>query len=213
MQEGTCRSRIYHPGVDINELGTSDDDEIVLQRKVYAVANGEVMDVRSSWGTIVIKHVYQGTLYYSQYGHVRNVKVVKGDFVDKGTEIADLSDKGTGGAHLHFEIRESNHENPTNSGFFCFDGGELTNRSSTEVEQWYEDPLAFIASHGAYDVDSCDVFTESCDISVYGEPWSDGSVAGWYPAGECENATQWFLVGESYQPIASLPPFGACQCR
>lgn len=132
----------YHPGVDLNGPGYDDDDP------VYAVANGVVVYATTeSWGGVVIQHLYQGETWYSQYGHVDSIYVSVGEDVHKGQEIAEIGSVGPStGPHLHFEIRESDHPNPTYGAYW----NTTAFQNTSNIEEWYEDPEAFINSHGPY---------------------------------------------------------------
>jgi hypothetical protein len=111
-------TRMLHTGEDwyrldylsVNSAGTP----------VYAVADGVV--VRHSTGisypgnVVVIAHALpEGRTIYSMYGHVANVRVVVGDNVARGEQIATIFNQGYVGrtpgrhpawdSHLHFEMR------------------------------------------------------------------------------------------------------------
>lgn len=155
--EVTYRSPVYHPGEDWNvpgisgalwaEGGKSCDKDKGLD--VVAVANGEVVySDASSWGGIVIKHLYKGETWYSQYGHITGAIKIKGNSVKKGEKIAQLSDTQTPCAHLHFEIRTSKHPNPEHGPYFPYGSTGLNNLAN--VNSWYKDPDEFIPSHPAY---------------------------------------------------------------
>lgn len=145
---------VYHPGEDwnvpgilggYNATGCSSDEGL----DVVATANGEVVYANTSdWGGIVIKHIYQGVTWYSQYGHIFNAAVTVGQVVAKGQNIAKIGDVGTLCAHLHFEIRKENHPNPTYGPYWIYGSTGLGNLAN--VTNWYEDPDAFIPSHPAY---------------------------------------------------------------
>lgn len=140
----------FHPGEDWNQptlnggCGTGCDIDMCLD--VVATANGQVKYVNTSsgsWCGIVIQHNYQGQTWYSQYGHIINIEVVNGQNVTKGQKIAEIGKNQTDCAHLHFEIRESDHPNPTLGTYY-------SNLTYSNVENWYEDPDSFIPSHPAY---------------------------------------------------------------
>ncbi|MCI5120669.1 MAG: hypothetical protein D3908_05665, partial [Candidatus Electrothrix sp. AUS4] len=143
-------SWLYHPGEDWNVPddpgGNCDGDK---ELDVNAAANGKVVYVNSSsWGGIVLQHNYKGETWYTQYGHVQNIVVGVGDAVYKGNKIAEIGDVGmeAGCAHLHFEVRESDHPNPTYGAYWS-----NTNFASIDnINDWYEDPDFFIAEHPEY---------------------------------------------------------------
>ncbi|MGR0481445.1 MAG: S-layer homology domain-containing protein [Candidatus Electronema sp. V4] len=139
---------IYHPGEDWNvpdKPGGSCDGDLGLN--VVAVADGKVVYANpDSWGGVVILHNYQNNIWYSQYGHVQNIKVsTKGpkNTVKKGDVIAEIGKKGDYApcAHLHFEIRKFNHPEPCNGAFWS-NLGNINN-----VLRWYESPKEFISAN------------------------------------------------------------------
>ena len=103
------------------------------------------------------EHIYQGVTYYSQYGHVRKILVDVGENVSKGQQIAEIGKEGIIGsnAHVHFEIRTTSHPDPTNGAYWqnCSDPANSRYhvlQDEMNVNEWYEDPLAFVLSHPAY---------------------------------------------------------------
>lgn len=140
---------VYHPGEDLNVpcFGSCNGD---MGQPVYAVADGIVRAVSNGWGALVIEHNYQGQSWYSQYGHSRNVLVNVGTFVNKGQQVCEVGNIGTGCAHLHFEIRKNSHPSPTNAGFFCGNGGNGGLFNLNNVLDWYEDPKVFIPNKTPY---------------------------------------------------------------
>jgi murein DD-endopeptidase MepM/ murein hydrolase activator NlpD/uncharacterized protein YraI len=99
----------YHTGVDLN-FGAGGNDDI--GQPVYSIASGVVIyqaELRP-WGNLtIIRHDplrgVNGTVVYSRYGHMQNLRVQVGQRVRRGTQIGEI---GTGGgrfiAHLHFDI-------------------------------------------------------------------------------------------------------------
>lgn len=113
---GNRAKKRYHRGIDI---GGEEDDNLI------AIADGEVVraSANQSWSAyglrLDIRHVINGTVYYSVYGHCNNLengenKTLKiGDQVKKGDRIGGMGggkgDPNAGnsmGVHLHFEIRQ-----------------------------------------------------------------------------------------------------------
>lgn len=141
---------VKHPGEDWNvpnSPGGSRDGDKGLD--VVSVADGEVVYANTStWGGIVVKHIYNGQTWYSQYGHIQNAVVSKGDNAYKGHKIAEIGNVGTQYAHLHFEIRQSDHPNPTYGPYWSYGSGGLANIDN--VNNWYKDPDTFILAHPAY---------------------------------------------------------------
>lgn len=102
------RFDFWHTGEDWNGVGGGDSD---LGDPVYAIAHGLVITAQSfpKWGNIVLlEHVLPtGDKVWSQYAHLDELFVEKGDILPRGTAIGTI---GKGGnhrfvAHLHFEIR------------------------------------------------------------------------------------------------------------
>lgn len=161
---------VYHPGEDYNQptlnggCGTGCNIDQCLD--VVATATGQVKYVNTStgsWCGVVIQHNYQGQTWYSQYGHVFNITVANNQIVTKGQKIAEIGKIQTECAHLHFEIRESDHPNPTLGTYY-------QNLSYNNVINWYEDPDLFIPSHPAYNNSNV-----NCTFSVN----SQYSLNGW----------------------------------
>lgn len=145
---------VYHPGQDWNQPtlngGCSNGCDIDRCLDVVAAADGQVKYVSDdqTWGGIVIQHYYQGQTWYSQYGHIFHKVVSVGQIVLKGQKIAEIGNVGTTCSHLHFEIREADHPNPTYGSYFQYGNNGIGNYNN--VVNWYEDPDIFIPSHPAY---------------------------------------------------------------
>ena len=135
---------VYHPGDDYNGPSIVDGNSD-CGTAVYAVANGTVKHVNTgSWGGLVIEHTWNSIRVYSQYGHISSPHVSNGQTVSKGQHVADVGNVGTTWCHLHWEIRESDHPNPT-------DGNYWSNLNVlSNVENWYEDPEWWVDNHGPY---------------------------------------------------------------
>lgn len=90
----------FHGGVDIAaEEGKS----------VRASRHGKVIFAGKSngYGNLVIIQHELG--YYTLYGHLKEIKVEKGELVETGQEIGTVGSSGRStGPHLHFEIRRYN---------------------------------------------------------------------------------------------------------
>ena len=109
-----------HGGIDIISDGYPTQD-------VFAVADGTVVSVYNDcphfsagagedtcgqgWGNnIQLKHVVNGTTYYSRYAHLtqNSITVNVGDSVEAGSKIAKMGSSGSSTApHLHLEITPS----------------------------------------------------------------------------------------------------------
>jgi hypothetical protein len=91
----------FHTGSDFAEPDKS---------PIYAIADGEVVDAGPTWYLgqwVVIKHVFDGKVYTSVYGHLTagSQIVKKGDTVKAGQQIALEGSTGLStGPHLHLEI-------------------------------------------------------------------------------------------------------------
>lgn len=142
---------VYHPGIDWNiPIGQGCDSD--RGWPVLAAADGKVRYVNSSsWGGIVIEHLYQNEIWYTQYGHVQGISVDLGDCITKGEQIAEIGRVGLGVgdcAHLHFEVRSPQHPNPTLGHYWNCSSPGLGNIAS--VNSWYRNPEIFVAEHPAY---------------------------------------------------------------
>lgn len=160
---------LYHPGWDMNKTGGDKNEP------VYAAADGVVVYIGpytsvssqhpgtvldgvetrgrsvkgNGWSAIVLQHNYNGVIYFTNYGHANNVpmKLTLGSVVKKGDIIALLDNIETKSPHLHFEIRNANHPNPTRGDYFCQRDSNDTNEDKRgtlqvkeNVEAWYVDP-------------------------------------------------------------------------
>src|ERR1700730_14552340 len=108
---GTIYTR-FHEGIDIRPLKRDASGEPVDE--VRAIANGKVVHTNqvpgySNYGKyIVIEHTWDGSNYYSLYGHLSAIRVEPGQRVAKGAPIAIMGHTGAGlnqeRAHLHLEL-------------------------------------------------------------------------------------------------------------
>jgi hypothetical protein len=102
----------WHTGEDWNrKLRPGDTPDVDLGDPVYAIAHGRVVTSFAfpTWGNIVlIEHrLPSGQTVWSQYAHLQQRLVAKGDVVRRGDRIGSIG-KGADDrypAHLHFEIR------------------------------------------------------------------------------------------------------------
>src|SRR6266508_4815524 len=102
----------FHEGIDIRPLHRDENGEPLDE--VRAIADGKVVHVNlvpgySNYGKyIVIEHRWDGSSYYSLYGHLSSIAVQSGDTVKRGQRIAVMGYTGTGlnreRAHLHLEL-------------------------------------------------------------------------------------------------------------
>jgi hypothetical protein len=136
------RFKFWHTGEDWNDVRGGDSD---LGAPVYTVAHGRVVTARyfrPSWGNVIlIEHVLEdGTTVWSQYAHLQDRYVRKGDIVWRGQKIGTIG-KGADDrwiAHLHFEIRTR--ELPASK------WGWTTAEDREAVLQHYAHPTEFIKS-------------------------------------------------------------------
>jgi len=128
-----------HAGIDINGP---------FKGQVQAVGKGRVYLVFRQFPhlSVAVEHILpDGSVLYSMYVHVMDVKVAVGDEVDETTVLARLfdaeelakADFGTAN-HLHFEMRSS------------LDDGGWASASSMTLEalsRYCRDPLSFFKRH------------------------------------------------------------------
>jgi murein DD-endopeptidase MepM/ murein hydrolase activator NlpD len=102
----------FHEGIDIRPLHRDANGEPLDE--VRAVADGKVVHTNlvpgySNYGKyIVIEHRWDGSDYYSLYGHLSSIQVHTGDSVKRGQPVAIMGYTGVGinreRAHLHLEL-------------------------------------------------------------------------------------------------------------
>lgn len=102
----------FHEGIDIRPLHRDVHGEPLDE--VRAIADGKVVHTNpvpgySNYGKyVVIEHRWDGSNYYSLYGHLSSIAVQSGDTVKRGQRIAIMGYTGTGlnreRAHLHLEM-------------------------------------------------------------------------------------------------------------
>ncbi|MCA9957538.1 MAG: M23 family metallopeptidase [Anaerolineales bacterium] len=140
--QDSAGSTAYHTGADLNlnyprwnmDRGAG----------VYAIASGVVTwagRVGDYWrNIIIIKHdpLPDGTVVYSRYAHVENMRVKVGDRVTRGQQICVVGMSGGSGGnyHLHFDI------SPTD--VLQTEPGHWPGTKREDVEKHYVEPLAFI---------------------------------------------------------------------
>lgn len=99
-----------HLGEDWNAVTGGNSD---LGDPIFAIANGYVTDAKDykgGWGNVIrIVHKLDKNAYpylESLYAHCNEILVKKGQFVQKGDQIATIGNAhGIYYAHLHFELR------------------------------------------------------------------------------------------------------------
>ena len=102
----------FHEGIDVRSLHRDARGEPLDE--VHAIAEGKVVHANlvpgySNYGKyVVIEHRWDGSSYYSLYGHLSSIAVHSGDTVTRGQRIAVMGYTGTGlnqeRAHLHLEL-------------------------------------------------------------------------------------------------------------
>jgi murein DD-endopeptidase MepM/ murein hydrolase activator NlpD len=102
----------FHEGIDIKPLRHDARGEPLDE--VRAIADGKVVHTNlvpgySNYGKyIVIEHRWDGSSYYSLYGHLSSIGVQPGESVRRGQRIAVMGYTGAGlnqaRAHVHLEL-------------------------------------------------------------------------------------------------------------
>ena len=108
---GTVYTR-FHEGIDIRPVHRDVNGEPLDE--VRAIADGKVVHANlvpgySNYGRyVVIEHRWDGSSYYSLYGHLSSIHVHPGDSINRGQPIAIMGYTGVGinreRAHLHLEL-------------------------------------------------------------------------------------------------------------
>lgn len=147
---GELRTNHFHSGIDIKVGGKEGE-------RIYAIADGYVSRIRiSPWGFGKALYIDHPNGYTSVYGHLRNFSdsldtysdniqyqiksfaidtILKpGIFVKKGMLIGYAGNSGSSfGAHLHFEIRQTDTEKPQNPELFGFKIKDNTKPKAYEI--------------------------------------------------------------------------------
>src|SRR5882724_2051791 len=102
----------FHEGIDIRPLHRDANGNPLDE--VRAIDDGKVVHTNlvpgySNYGKyVVIEHHWDGSNYYSLYGHLSSIAVQPGEMVKRGQRIAVMGYTGTGlnreRAHLHLEL-------------------------------------------------------------------------------------------------------------
>jgi murein DD-endopeptidase MepM/ murein hydrolase activator NlpD len=109
--------RAIHPVLGTARMHNGQDFEVPYGTEVYATGDGKVIE--SGWNSggfgncIVIDHGYG---FQTVYGHLSDIKVVKGKIVKRGELIGISGSTGlSSGPHLHYQVEQfGKHENPVN---------------------------------------------------------------------------------------------------
>ena len=102
----------FHEGIDIKPVRRDARGEPLDE--VRAIAAGTVVHVNltpgySNYGKyVVVEHVWDGSPYYSLYGHLASANVVRGAKVNRSEQLGVLGHTGAGldqaRAHVHLEL-------------------------------------------------------------------------------------------------------------
>src|SRR6184192_4700995 len=108
---GVVYTRV-HEGIDVRPLHRDENGEPLDE--VRAIADGKVVHTNfvpgySNYGKyIVIEHRWDGSPYFSLYGHLSKIDVQSGENVHRGQHIAVMGYTGAGinraRAHVHLEL-------------------------------------------------------------------------------------------------------------
>ena len=113
----TFRWRTIHPVLGTSRMHNGQDFEVPYGTDVYATGDGSVIESGYNSGgfgnCIVIDHGYG---LQTVYGHLSDIKVVKGQNVKRGDLIGISGSSGlSSGPHLHYQIEKfGSHKNPVN---------------------------------------------------------------------------------------------------
>jgi murein DD-endopeptidase MepM/ murein hydrolase activator NlpD len=170
---GCSAGKVFHPGVDINKSGTSGNND--KGEPLYAIADGEVVYADdANWASLIIRFSFAGKDYYAVYGHSEinsgssdvtafqlEKRVTEPNYqaptfespyvgmqVTRGQVVGLLWNHNTENAHLHFEIRSSDHPSPSNGTSFC---GYYGGKTKDQIRNINRDPLGFVVSNGYID--------------------------------------------------------------
>jgi murein DD-endopeptidase MepM/ murein hydrolase activator NlpD len=130
----------FHSGFD---MGISDGYDAIkgYGAKVSALTGGKVISAGTSTeNAVAIHNADLGKTFL--YLHMRNVQVKKGQNIDPGTWIGNVSDKGTPGAiHLHFEVHEDQELQELMGNPYAFKDGVVANPDKENVRARTLNPL------------------------------------------------------------------------
>ncbi len=113
----TFKWRTIHPVLGTPRMHNGQDFEVPYGTEIYATGDGSVIE--SGWNSggfgncIVIDHGYG---LQTVYGHLSDIKVVKGQNVKRGDLIGISGSSGlSSGPHLHYQVEQFGaHKNPVN---------------------------------------------------------------------------------------------------
>jgi murein DD-endopeptidase MepM/ murein hydrolase activator NlpD len=128
--------RTVHPVLGIGRMHNGQDFDVPYGTDVYATGNGSVIESGYNSGgfgnCIVIDHGYG---FQTVYGHLSDIKVVKGQNVKRGDIIGISGSTGlSSGPHLHYQIEQFGaHKNPIN-----FFNNDVSTEEYNEMIQAFE---------------------------------------------------------------------------
>lgn len=128
--------RTVHPVLGTSRPHNGQDFDVPYGTQVYATGDGTVIE--SGWNSggfgnwIVIDHGYG---LQTVYGHLSDIKVVKGQNVKRGDIIAISGSTGlSSGPHLHYQVEQfGTHKNPIN-----FFNNDVTAEEYNDMIQAFE---------------------------------------------------------------------------
>ena len=97
-----------HPGIDYN---------IPVKTEIIAAAPGEVWRIDDECTTVMLVHIdIGGRPIFTQYAHLSQILVSKGEIVKRGQLIGYSGDTCTCYPHLHFDMRSA----PEDTNYWAF---------------------------------------------------------------------------------------------
>lgn len=160
-----------HTGEDWNGNGGGETD---FGQPVYAIGKGIVIaaqDYGAPWGNVVLleHHFLENNIVktvYSQYAHLNELKVAKGDTIERRRLVGTI---GNGGgvypAHLHLEVRAA-----TMADYDVTYWPSSNGKDETWVRKHYLEPTAFIKAHRSLTVpikESNFIFVKKSEYTLY----------------------------------------------
>lgn len=168
----------YHDGVDINLNGGGDSD---LGQPIFAIANGKLVYYHK--GSHPTKNfgyhsVYKiegpfGTRWIHQ-AHMMDDFTIGAQDIKEGQQIGRVGKSGTVWAHIHFSIFKVDPSTLPN-------GIDTIATTSKQLNDWWEDPIAFIEKHLINNVKKIEIDTDTFEQLVGKSTEYDKFVAGGYP--------------------------------
>lgn len=139
-----------HTGDDINLPESTDIGEPVRAIGAGEVVFAEDLQTGGWMGLVVIRHDHDGTFTCSRYGHMKELKVRKGDKVKAGDIIGLVGDPATRGAnapfeaHLHFDIAKTGDTTLVDNGKHWIKSGMEVEKQKQWILEHYQNPASFL---------------------------------------------------------------------